>query len=109
MSVLIPMLFWGGAIFVAHKIGEPKGRAGWAWGVFLGWIGVIIVACLGPSNGAQHKSFQLTSNPATLQPAVPVPSQLPPAGWYDDPTTPGNVRYWDGAAWSTYSSAPEGV
>jgi Protein of unknown function (DUF2510) len=27
-------------------------------------------------------------------------SSLPPAGWYQDPTCPGVVRYWDGHAWS---------
>jgi hypothetical protein len=48
MGVLIPLLFWAGAIFVAHKIGEIKNRTGWAWGLFLGWIGVIILACLSP-------------------------------------------------------------
>src|SRR5271157_4743833 len=26
---------------------------------------------------------------------------LPPAGWYEDPTCPSVVRYWDGAAWSS--------
>jgi hypothetical protein len=39
-------IFWIAPIFVGHKIGAPKNRAGWAWGLLLGWIGVIIVACL---------------------------------------------------------------
>ena len=39
-------IFWIAPIFVGHKIGSPKNRAGWAWGLFLGWLGVIIVACL---------------------------------------------------------------
>jgi hypothetical protein len=38
--------FWIAPIFVGHKIGAPKQRAGWAWGLLLGWIGVAIVACL---------------------------------------------------------------
>jgi hypothetical protein len=54
MSLLLPLLFWGGAIFVGHKVGEPKHRAGWLWGLLLGWIGVIIVACLGPAGEARR-------------------------------------------------------
>jgi hypothetical protein len=33
-------------IFVGYAIGESKGRRGWLWGLLLGWIGVIVVACL---------------------------------------------------------------
>ena len=54
MSLLLPLLFWGRAIFVGHKVGEPKHRAGWLWGLLLGWVGVIIVACLGPAGEARR-------------------------------------------------------
>lgn len=37
---------WLLPIYVAHEIGEPKRRSGFAWGLFLGWFGVIIVALL---------------------------------------------------------------
>lgn len=30
------------------------------------------------------------------------------AGWYDDPTSPGVLRWWDGSAWSEYR-APKPV
>jgi hypothetical protein len=36
-------------IYVAHRIGAPKGRMGWLCGLLLGWIGVIIVAVLPPA------------------------------------------------------------
>ncbi len=42
-------IFWIAPIFVGHAIGKPKLRAGWAWGLFLGWLGVIIVALLSPA------------------------------------------------------------
>jgi hypothetical protein len=39
-------VFWVAPVFVGLAIGTPKKRAGWAWGLLLGWLGVIIVACL---------------------------------------------------------------
>jgi hypothetical protein len=39
-------VFWIAPVLVAHKIGAPKNRAGWAWGLLLGWVGVIVVATL---------------------------------------------------------------
>jgi membrane protease YdiL (CAAX protease family) len=42
--------------------------------------------------------------PPTLPP--PVPSDLligPPAGWYADPWTGADVRYWDGRSWTGYT------
>src|SRR5690349_21105825 len=113
MLYLIPFLSWAGAVFVGHKIGEGKNRKGWAWGLLLGWLGVIVLACLGPGDpAAEHKSFRLSSAsaapiaPSTMSPAIPPPN-MPPAGWYADPTTSGRVRYWDGLDWTTYSASPE--
>src|SRR5438552_7288554 len=109
--LLFVLFFWVAPVFVGHKSGEPKNRTGWAWGLLLGWLGVIILACLGPGDGAEHKSFRLSSTPSPGPPSMPPPSipppQMPPAGWYADPTVPGRVRYWDGAAWTTYSAAPD--
>jgi hypothetical protein len=39
-------IFWFLPIYVAHQIGAPKHRAGFAWGLFLGWLGVLVVALL---------------------------------------------------------------
>jgi hypothetical protein len=47
-AVVFLAIFWIAPIFVGHVIGKPKGRAGWAWGLLLGWLGVIIVALLSP-------------------------------------------------------------
>ena len=30
-------------IYVGYKLGPRKGRAGWAWGLLLGWIGVLVL------------------------------------------------------------------
>jgi hypothetical protein len=113
MLYLVPFLSWAGAVLVGHKIGEGKNRTGWAWGLFLGWLGVIILACIGPGEStAEHKSFRLSNNsaspitPSAGSPTAPPPN-MPPAGWYADPTTSGRVRYWDGLNWTTYSAAPE--
>lgn len=27
-----------------------------------------------------------------------------PAGWYDDPTLPGQHRYWDGSEWTAHTA-----
>jgi hypothetical protein len=53
--VLIAVL-WIVPIFVATSIGQSKGRAGLLYGVFLGWLGVLIVAILPPNlNPAAHR------------------------------------------------------
>lgn len=44
------ILVWIAPIFVAQRVGKRKSRAGWAWGLLLGWIGVIIVAVLSDKN-----------------------------------------------------------
>ena len=42
------MIFWLAPIAVGAAIGRSKHRAGWAWGLFLGWLGVIILVLLTP-------------------------------------------------------------
>lgn len=31
-----------------------------------------------------------------------------PAGWYQDPSVPWQVRYWDGVQWSTHTAPAQG-
>lgn len=57
MIVLIWMvLFWGVPMLIAHRLGASKGRPlAVLWAVFLGWLGVLIVALLGPGMGVRSK------------------------------------------------------
>lgn len=91
---------------VGNEIGAPKNRAGWVWAFFLGWLGVAIVACLSPAEGARRPQQQ----PAfSLQPATALAAATPAApapSWYADPVSAGHVHYWDGSAWTHYAAAP---
>ncbi len=51
MTLALFLLFasWAGSIYAAHVLGTRKGRHYcWLWGLFLGWMGVGVVAFLGP-------------------------------------------------------------
>ena len=50
MEILLIAVMWGLPIVIGQMIGGPKGRMGWLWGLLLGWIGVLIVALLGPKS-----------------------------------------------------------
>ena len=61
MGIVVFGFFWVLAvlvlpIWVGYRIGARKGRAGWAWGLFLGWLGVLIVALLSNKN-SEHGGF----------------------------------------------------
>ena len=40
------LLAWVAPIYVGNRIGVRKRRAGWAWGLLLSWLGVLILAVL---------------------------------------------------------------
>jgi len=46
-------ILWIIPILVGHSIGKAKGRAGLLYGLFLGWLGVIIVFMLPPLKTAK--------------------------------------------------------
>jgi hypothetical protein len=48
--IVVMFIIWVLPIIVGNKIGKGKGRTGWAWGLLLGWLGVVIVALLSPTN-----------------------------------------------------------
>jgi hypothetical protein len=37
------------------ELGKSRARAGWMWGFFLGWVGVLILACMSKRNGAPQQ------------------------------------------------------
>ena len=53
MSAVVALIwigvFWVAPFIVASKIGTPKGRRGWIYALLGGWVGVIILACIGPA------------------------------------------------------------
>ena len=105
--LLFALIFWVAPIVVGQAIGGRKNRAGWLYGFFLGWLGVIAVALRDAKISvvtvrAAVPAFALHASPA------PTPS-LPPAGWYSDPHTPGQTRWWDGTAWTSFTDTTGGA
>lgn len=45
-NVLFGLIIWLVSVIWAGQIGKKKNRAGYAWGFFLGFIGLIVVAIL---------------------------------------------------------------
>lgn len=70
--VLFIGIFWGLPISAGHLVGSWRGkRAGWAWGLFLSWLGVLILALL-PNDTPQHVAMteiqtQVTGMDADVQ------------------------------------------
>jgi hypothetical protein len=50
MEALIVTLaiFWGAPIAICNHLGQSRDRTGWMWGLFLGWLGVLILAIMRP-------------------------------------------------------------
>ena len=57
VGAVILLVWVVAAIFAAEAIGRRKGRpgAGFLLGLILGWIGVIIIACIPPTHDALVK------------------------------------------------------
>ena len=65
------------------------------------WIATIVWACVNASK--QHSRFlaylaQSQSMPGQISPQAVAP------GWYPDPQSPGQHRWWDGANWTSHRS-----
>lgn len=66
MIVVLPPMF------VAHRLGMSRDRRGWAWGFFLGWLGVVILACMRPVPVEQRiVNVERDWTPDTMYPPPP--------------------------------------
>ena len=73
-AFLFVCFFWIIPIVVARDIGDRRNRAGWVYGLLLGWIGVLIVSLTSylPSDAeiqmreleAQHRLNEIGVSPA---------------------------------------------
>jgi len=45
---------------------------------------------------------------APTPPPAPAVTNLPPAGWFEDPQNPTQFRYWDGATWTNHFHPKQG-
>ena len=94
------LFFWVAAIIVAGQIGKAKGREGlgYALGVLLGWIGVIIILCF--SKTIEKQAFDIR----TIQDINRPNTYTSTPGWYDDPYKTYRLRYFDGKNWTNHTS-----
>jgi hypothetical protein len=59
MELLVgAIIVWIVPIFLANAMGKPKNRAGLAYGLFLGWIGVICLALLPPREQTEREPLR---------------------------------------------------
>ena len=91
--VLIP--FWILGVVLGTWIGNRKGipAVGFFLGLFLGLIGVVITALIPSRN--EEKAWAVIAEKQSAPRVVLAP------GWYDDPDSPRQLRYYDGAEWTS--------
>lgn len=80
---------WFACAFIGLLFGNAKGKgaAGFFLGLFLGPIGVLIIAVVASSSGSTLDRIQ--ARPAE-------------AGWHPDPLGRFDGRYFDGKAWTQH-------
>jgi hypothetical protein len=101
---MVLVLLWASCGVVGYVIGRAKGRGalGAVLGVFLGVIGVVIIAWLSPApgHGAHERSGHTRVGHARSL-ARPLRSSWSPLGrWAPDPHGRHRARWWDGGGWT---------
>jgi hypothetical protein len=89
-AVSVLLVIWLVIAFACASIARSKGLSAGGYfflGLFLGVIGLIIVACV----------------PANYGPRYAYPPMIQPPGWYPDPWQQAPARWWDGYQWGVSS------
>jgi hypothetical protein len=89
MEALLMFLFfvWGLPILVGHVLGQSRGRTGWAWGALLGWLGVLILACMKPIPAHELVANQQAERELWRQRAALKAGEENPSGIWPPPPT----------------------
>jgi hypothetical protein len=104
MVLFSALAFWVLPIVVGNALGKRKNRKGWMWGLFGGWLGVLVLASLNTREASEETDVEIPSSIAAAPVAQAAPS-LPPAGWYNDPHASASLRWWDGTVWTDFTAA----
>jgi len=104
----VPFTFFG--LFVMIEFWGEIEPASYVAGAFstLAVVCAFVLSFLAAPREAPASAPSAPSWPPAA-PTQPVPAQtyhsdLPPAGWYPDPSGVHNQRYWDGARWTAQTS-----
>jgi hypothetical protein len=76
--------FFVAPVFICHGLGESRDRTGWVWGLLLGWLGVLILACMRPVPYDQRMSKPVYTA-ATMYPPPPPAQKTRQIGGQDLP------------------------
>jgi hypothetical protein len=96
MSSFINAAIWIAAVVATMALARYKGLAWWPmalFGLLLGPAAVLVTACLDPNAGS----------PQALKRGLASPPS--PGEWARDPSGRFELRYHDGARWTTYVSS----
>ncbi len=116
--VLLAFFAYGAAAQHRARYGvAPWGLPPWAWSLLVFCFPIILVVFAIALFTTRPRRRSRDVPPVPDEPGEPVvadrfgfgsshppPAELPPAGWYRDPSGRHERRYWDGKGWSEHVS-----